>query len=68
MPGLANDSSRVPVDETPYVPAHCYKNGPKMCPCGDHEGFHADNGVCLRRRKCGCLGLPARCLTPLEEM
>lgn len=70
MPGPVSDSSRGTPDHAPYVPSWCYRNGPKMCPCGHHEGYHDSNGVCLHRSqfsKCGCKGLPADCLTPLEE-
>jgi|GEM_PF-2580359 len=59
FPGTPNDA--------PYVPEWCYKNGPKMCPCGHHEGYHGDNGACLLAKKCKCNGLPESCLTPLEE-
>src|SRR4051812_859516 len=43
-------------------------NGPKMCPCGHHEGYHDDDGECMHRVDCGCQGLPPECLTPLEEV
>jgi hypothetical protein len=39
-----------------------------MCPCGHHEGYHADSGACLLARQCRCAGLPAECLTPMEDM
>lgn len=68
MPGQVSDSSKGPSDDTPYVPSWCYPKGPKMCPCGDHEGYHGDDGLCLRRHICGCKGLPANCLTPFDEM
>jgi hypothetical protein len=41
----------------------CVAKGPKMCPCGHHEGFHADDGACVRRRQCRCAGLPPDCRT-----
>ena len=44
-----------------------YPNGPRTCPCGHHEGYHADNGACLHAHQCGCGGLPAECRTPLSE-
>ena len=34
-------------DEAPFVPSWCYAKGPRMCPCGHHEGYHADEGWCL---------------------
>lgn len=40
MPGPVSDSSKGPRDDTPYVPSWCYRNGPRMCPCGHHEGYH----------------------------
>ena len=67
MPGPISHSSRGPSDEAPYVPSWCYKNGPKMCPCGHHEGYHADDGKCLLARSCNCKGLPESCRTPLED-
>jgi hypothetical protein len=68
MPGPVSDSSRGPRDDAPYVPSWCYPNGPKACPCGHHEGYHRDSGACLLARQCGCQGLPADCLTPMEDM
>ena len=67
MPGPVSDSSRGPSDDAPYVPSWCYPDGPRMCPCGHHEGYHNDAGVCLQRHKCGCNGLPAEASTPDEE-
>lgn len=67
MPGPVSDSSKGPPDDAPYVPSWCYKSGPKMCPCGHHEGYHGDSGVCLLWHQCRCEGLPASCLTPLED-
>lgn len=55
-------------DETPYVPSWCYPRGPKLCPCGHHEGFHNSHGVCLQHARCGCTGLPAGCLSSDEEL
>lgn len=68
MPGPISESYAGPGDETPYVPAWVYRDGPKMCPCGHHEGYHDDNGACLRRNECGCTGLPAGSLTSLEDV
>lgn len=68
MPGPVSDSSSGPADDTPYVPSWCYKNGPKICPCGCHEGYHNDDGVCLLTATCGCVGLPKACLTSFEDM
>ena len=60
-PGPVSDSFGGPGEETPYVPAWCYDDRPGgrplVCECGDHEGFHNDDGVCLRRLKCNCTGL-----------
>jgi hypothetical protein len=67
MPGPVSEQYKGPADDAPYVPSWCYQNGPKMCPCGHHEGYHADNGLCLLRGQCGCAGLPADCLTRLGE-
>lgn len=53
-----------PSGQTPYVPSWCYKDGPKNCPCGHHEGYHDDAGKCLMTHKCGCKGLPLDCRTP----
>lgn len=71
MPGPISESFKGTQDHAPYVPAHIYKNGPKMCPCGHHEGYHDDHGRCLHAvhfTKCGCTGLPADCLTPMEDI
>lgn len=68
MPGPVSDSYNGPPDDAPYVPSYLYKNGPKECPCGHHEGYHNDAGKCLLSRKCRCTGLPSECLTPLGEM
>jgi hypothetical protein len=67
MPGPVSDSSAGPSDDAPYVPSWCYTNGPRMCPCGHHEGYHSDGGECLQRTRCGCQGLPQNCRTPLTE-
>ena len=67
MPGPVSQSSKGPGPESPYVPSWCYRNGPKECPCGHHEGYHNDAGKCLLQHKCRCKGLPAACLTPLGE-
>lgn len=69
MPGPVSDSSRGPPDDAPYVPSHCYPKGPRMCPCGHHEGYHAgDGGPCVLGLRCGCKGLPLGCWTPDDEM
>ena len=68
MPGPVSDSSKGPRSDTPYVPSYCYSKGPRICPCGHHEGYHADSGACLRARECRCPGLPQNCLTPMEDM
>lgn len=67
MPGPVSDSNKGPPDDAPYVPSWCYEKGPRMCPCGCHEGYHADSGECLNVRRCGCKGLPVDCRTPLGE-
>lgn len=68
MPGPVSDSSKGPRNDTPYVPSWCYPKGPRLCPCGHHEGYHADSGACLLAHQCRCVGLPSSCLTPDEEM
>lgn len=68
MPGPVSDSYEGPGDRTPFVPSWCYKNGPKMCGCGHHEGYHHDDGGCLLRSECGCTGMPESEKTPLAEM
>ncbi len=67
-PGPVSESSAGPFDHMPFVPSLCYPNGPKMCPCGHHEGFHGDDGRCLLESGCRCAGLPAECRTSDEEM
>lgn len=67
-PGPVSESSRGPRDDAPYVPDYLYRNGPRVCPCGHHEGYHNDAGRCLLARKCRCAGLPAACRTPDGEM
>jgi hypothetical protein len=68
MPGEISRASSGSSNEAPYVPSWCYpQNGPKMCPCGHHEGYHADDGTCLHSHKCGCVGLPADCRTDDAE-
>lgn len=70
MPGPVSDSSQGPGDDTPYVPSWCYEpDGPRMCLCGHHEGYHSDEGQCLHAHhfsKCGCTGF--RCPVALEEI
>ncbi len=68
MPGPVSDSSPGPSDDAPYVPSHLYAKGRRVCPCGHHEGYHADSGACLLAHQCRCAGLPADCLTPMEDM
>jgi len=55
-------------NDKPYVPSWCYPNEPRMCPCGHHEGYHGDDGKCRLQHQCQCPGLPAECVTPLDEM
>jgi hypothetical protein len=57
MTGPVSDPFDGPSDASPYVPSWCYPNGPRMCPCGHHEGYHNDTGACLLSRLCGCAGL-----------
>ena len=68
MPGSISDSHKGTPEGAPYIPTWCYKFGPRMCPCGHHEGYHDDKGVCLHTKNCGCPGLPADCLTPTEDL
>jgi hypothetical protein len=67
MPGPVSDSSTGPGERSPYVPSWCYKNGPRICPCGHHEGYHNDAGRCLLTFECKCSGIPPECVTPLSE-
>ena len=65
MPGSVSDSYKGRPDDGPYVPSWCYPNGPRVCLCGYHEGYHNDAGECLHARhftKCQCKGL-----SPEEE-
>lgn len=68
MPGPISDSSSGTHSDAPYVPSWCYPNGPKMCPCGHHEGYHDDQGWCLLAELCHCPGLPPTCFTPLDDL
>lgn len=64
MPGPVSDSNPGPSERSPFLPSWCYPApGPKMCPCGHHEGYHGDTGACLLGQECGCVGLPNECLT-----
>lgn len=63
MPGPVSESFKGPSENSPYVPYWCYKNGPKLCPCGHHEGYHNSKGQCLHKSNCHCQGLPTNCLT-----
>lgn len=68
MPGPVSNSNPGPGVNSPYVPSWCYRKGPRMCPCGHHEGYHNSDGACLLAGQCKCAGLPVQCLTPLEDM
>lgn len=69
MPGPISDSYEGPPDHAPYVPSWCYPKGPRICPCGHHEGFHGQQGMkCLHAASCGCEGLPPECFTPDEDL
>lgn len=68
MPGPISQSHKGTPDGAPYVPSWCYSKGPRMCPCGHHEGYHNDAGQCLHARACQCTGLAADCHTPSEEL
>lgn len=70
-PGPVSDSSTGTPDDAPYVPSWCYPKGPKMCPCGHHEGYHGDDGQCLHAHhftRCGCTGIPAECVSTDADM
>lgn len=57
MPGEISRSNPGPPEGSPYVPSWCYEGGrPRVCSCGDHEGYHNDADVCLRQAQCGCKG------------
>ncbi len=66
-PGPVSDSYNGPPDDGPFVPSWCYPKGPRMCPCGHHEGYHNSGGQCLLSHRCGCQGIPSECVTPLNE-
>ena len=68
MPGPVSDSYQGPSEHSPYVPSWCYPKGPRMCPCGHHEGFHAGAGAPCVAVACCCTGLPEEAWTPDEEM
>jgi hypothetical protein len=68
MPGPVSDSHPGIPDDAPYAPTWCYPLGPRMCPCGHHEGYHGDNGACLLQARCSCVGLPPECRTPLDDV
>ena len=68
MPGPVSDSYQGSPDDGPYVPSWLYPRGPKMCPCGHHEGFHNDKGACLLAHQCRCAGMPVECRSTDEEM
>jgi hypothetical protein len=67
MPGPVSDSYKGILEDAPYAPSWCYPNGPRVCPCGHHVGYHNDAGDCLLTKSCGCSGLPAECCTPHSE-
>ena len=50
----------------PWIPSDLYPDGPKLCPCGHHEGYHSHSGSCWYAKRCRCSGLPADCFTPIE--
>lgn len=51
--------------DAPWVAEDCYPEGPRLCPCGHHEGFHAHSGACRWAAICGCIGLPVESYTPI---
>ncbi len=67
-PGPISQRSPGPREETPYVPSWCFPKGPHVCPCGHHEGYHGDSGICVLTAYCRCTGLPDACRTPASEM
>lgn len=67
-PGPVSDTHKGTPDWAPYVPSWCYRDGPRLCPCGHHEGYHDSAGRCLHAAHCQCGGLPPDKLTPLAEM
>lgn len=68
MPGPVSDSYQGARDHQPYVPGYCYPNGPKVCGCGHHEGYHAGLGGACVAGGCGCKSLPAEAFTTDEEL
>ena len=63
---LRRDRATVEEKAYPWIAAEIYPEGPRTCPCGHHEGWHSHRGACHYERECGCTGLPAECLTPIE--
>lgn len=57
MPGEISRQYQGPPKDSPYVPSWCYADGPEMCECGHHEGYHNDQGVCLLQHQCKCKGM-----------
>jgi len=51
--------------DAPVVAEDCYPDGPRLCPCGHHEGFHHSDGICRWTKECRCTGLPVECYTPI---
>lgn len=68
MPGDISRSSTGTPDDAPYVPSWNYPEGPHMCACGHHEGYHTVDeagGKCLLSHQCGCAGMPFKDMTQI---
>jgi len=50
----------------PWIRAERYPDGPSLCDCGHHEGYHAHDRRCLFFRDCKCTGIPRESVTRRE--
>lgn len=50
----------------PWIRAERYPDGPNLCECGHHEGYHAHDRSCLFFRDCKCTGIPRESVTRRE--
>lgn len=65
--GAAQFDHLLPEDpRAPWIRAEIYPDGPHICPCGHHEGYHGHDRKCLFSKECRCAGLPDDCYTPIE--
>lgn len=52
----------------PYIDRECYPDGPNMCSCGHHEGYHNGRGTCMYGHICNCVGMPKSKMTPEDTL